>query len=125
MLPAFLVSGQLARESGLSPAFELGAAVGKPIQLTLGITRSAEKESLKVSIYGSADGETWEDKPVLTLPKKFYCGTYDAIVDLRNRPTVRYLRAEWQMRRWDLREQLPLFDFFIKAEEMRTATAAA
>jgi hypothetical protein len=123
MLPAFLVSGQLARESGQSPAFDLGAAVGKPLHLTLGITRIIEKESLKVSISGSADGETWE--PILSLPKKFYCGIYDATLDLRSWPVVRYLRAEWQMGRWGPREQMPLFDFFIKAEEMRTSTAAA
>ena len=125
MLPAFLVAGQLSRESGQGPAFDLGAAAGKPLHLTLGITRIVEQESLNVSIYASADGETWDEKPVLSLPQKFYCGTYDAFLDLRKKPAARYLRAKWRMHRWDLREPLPLFDFFIKAEEVRTATAAA
>jgi len=125
MLPAFLLNGQLARESGQGPALELGSAAGRPIHLTLGITRIVEQESLNVSIYGSADGETWGEKPILSIPKKYYCGTYDATLDLRSRPAVRYLRAEWQMRRWDLREPVPLFDFFIKADEMKTATATA
>jgi len=125
MLPAFLLSGQVARESGQGPALDLGAAAGRPIHLTLGITRIVQQESLNVSIYGSSDGEHWDDKPVLSIPKKSYCGMYDTTLDLRNRPSVRYLRAEWQMGRWDPRQETPLFDFFIKADEVRTLTATA
>ena len=121
----YLLADQLQRESGQGPVFDLGAAAGKPLQLTLGITRIVEKESLNISIYASADGETWDDQPVLSLPQKFYCGTYNATLDLRNRPAIKFLRANWKMSRWDLREPVPLFDFFIKAEEVRSVACSA
>ncbi len=125
MLQTFLLAGQLSRESGQGPALDLGVAAGKPLHLTLGITRIVAQESLQVLIYASADGENWDDKPVLSLPKKSYCGTYNASLDLRERPAVKYLRATWQMQRWDPREPSPLFDFFIKAEETQSAVATA
>jgi len=40
--------------------------------LTLAITNIIEQESLDVSIFGSADGATWDPKPVAAFPQKFY-----------------------------------------------------
>ena len=32
--------------------------------------------------FTSADGETWEAKPVASLPQKFYVGEYPLLVDV-------------------------------------------
>ncbi|MEO8024839.1 MAG: hypothetical protein ABI823_00115 [Bryobacteraceae bacterium] len=80
---------------------------------------------MNIFIYGSADGETWESKPLFSFPKKSYCGSYPAYLDLSAKPGVRYLRAAWQMCRWDRNEPVPLFDFYIKAELARVAAAVA
>ena len=64
MLPNFLVPETDQCANGESEAIALGESKGKPISLTLGITRIIEQESLDVSILGSTDGEEWGAKPL-------------------------------------------------------------
>ena len=52
--------------------------------LTLGITRIIEQESLDLTIWGSANGDTWTQ--IAAFPQKFYCGTYSLLVDLTTAP---------------------------------------
>ncbi|MCP5117755.1 MAG: hypothetical protein GY953_43590, partial [bacterium] len=75
-LPNFLLPESVQRANGESDVVELGTAAGELLVLTLGITRIIEQESLDVSIWASADGENWGDKPLVAYPQKFYCGTY-------------------------------------------------
>ena len=91
MLPNFLVPETVTRQNGASPEVELGSASGKPVLLTLGITRIIEQESLDVEVWGSADRTNWGDKPVLRFPQKFYCGTYSMLLNLADRPEVNFL----------------------------------
>jgi len=45
-----------------------------------------------VSIWGSADGETWTKKPLLKLPQQFYYrGTTKMILDLSLRPETKLI----------------------------------
>ena len=85
MLPAFLIEETTVRETGTGPALDLGASHGDTIILTFGITRIIEQESIDLSIWGSADGTDFGTKAIATFPQKFYCGTYQILVDLTDR----------------------------------------
>ena len=124
MLPNFLLPEFVAREDGLSPATELGAAQGKLLQLTLGINRIIEQESLDVSISGSPDGENWGAKPLLSFPQKFYCGTYTILLDPSGHSDIRFLRVQWKMGRWGRGEPKPLFGFYVFAQESQIPALA-
>jgi hypothetical protein len=122
LLPEFVT-----RQDGMGPAIELPEteqeAGAKPLMLTLGITRIVEREILDVSVWGSPDGRLWNQ--VASFPRKFYCGTYSIVVDLRRHPGVRYLRAQWHMGMWDMQEPKPLFGFYLHAEEVKLHHAGA
>jgi hypothetical protein len=123
MLPTFLLPDIVAREDGVGTEVALDSAKGKLLQLTLGIDRILEQESLDVSLWGSPDNEHWER--LCAFPQKSYCGTYSMLLDLTRRTQVRYLRAQWSMRRWAASDRGPLFGFHIFAEEARFRTAGA
>lgn len=118
LLPNFLVPESVQRADGESEAFALGPLKGKLIVLTLGITRIIEQESLDVSIWGSADGADWGERPLAAFPQKFYCGTYTIVVDLSKHPEVSYLKARWKMSRWGRGDPKPLFGFYLYAEAL-------
>ncbi|MBI5280459.1 MAG: hypothetical protein HY858_02165 [Candidatus Solibacter usitatus] len=86
--------------------------------MTLGINRIIEQESLDLTIWASADGQNWGDKPVAAFPQKFYCGVYTLMVDLTNRPDARYVRAAWKLSRWGRGEPTPLFGVYVFAEQV-------
>lgn len=117
MLLAFLVPEMVVREDGSGPVLDLGPSQGKPLTLTLGITRVVEQESLELSVWGSAGEDNWGAKPLLVFPQKFYCGVYPMTLDLSAHPEVRYLRAQWKVNRWGRGLPTPLFGFYVFAEE--------
>jgi hypothetical protein len=125
MLPNFIVPEAEFRTGGESEALELGDSRGKLLSLTLGITRIIEQESLDVSILGSADGQAWDETPLLTFPQKFYCGTYMILLDLAAHPEIAWLKAKWKMDRWGRGEPTPLFGFYLFAEEAAGIPALA
>src|SRR6266568_2174560 len=117
MVPNFLLEEQVVRQDGAGLPIDLGETRLEFLNLTLGITRIIEQESLDVSIWASADGENWGDKPVAAFPQKFYCGVYTILVDLTGHPNARYLRAHWKVNRWGRSEQKPLFDVYLFARQ--------
>ncbi len=125
MLPNFLLPETVVREEGKSPELEIGAAAGKALLVTLGVTRIIEQESLDVSVWGSADGTEWGAKPLLAFPQKFYCGTYQAVLDLARLPDVKVLRAQWKVNRWGRGEPKPLFGFYLFAQELAESVLTA
>jgi hypothetical protein len=124
MLPEFLLPETTVREAGTGPAVDLGEQSGGTVILTLGITRIIEQESIDLSIWGSADGTDWGAKPVASFPQKFYCGTYQILLDLGGHPDVRFLRAKWAVNRWGKGDSKPLFTIYLFAQAMRTQLAA-
>jgi hypothetical protein len=124
MKPKFLLSEQVVRENGTGPAIDLGESNLHLVKITLGITRNLEQESIDVAIYGSADGETFSEKPIAAFPQKFYCGVYPLELDLSESPDVRYLRVAWKVNRWGRGTPTPLFHIYVFAEPV-TALAAA
>lgn len=124
MLPQFLLPETTVREAGSGPDISLGEQQGSVLILTLGITRIIEQESLDVSIWGSADAKDWGAKPLISFPQKFYCGTYQILLDLSDRPDVKFLRAKWQVNRWGKGEPKPLFSIYLFVQAMQRQLAA-
>jgi hypothetical protein len=125
MLQEFLLPETTVREAGAGSEIDLGGQVGGTLLLTLGITRIIEQQSIDISIWGSADGTDWGAKPVASFPQKFYCGTYQIVLDLKDRPQVRYLRAKWQVNRWGKGDSKPLFTVYLFAQASQPELAAA
>ncbi len=124
MLPNFLVPESTVRDGGTGLVLSLDSSQGGMVLLTLGITRIIEQESLDVLIWGSSDGENWGDKPLLAFPQKFYCGTYQMLLDLSAHPETRFLRAQWKVNRWGRGDGKPLFGFYLFASEVAVRAAA-
>ena len=125
MLPAFLMPEAVLREAGTGPALSLGSTPGGVLILTLGITRIIEQQSLDVSIWGSSDGADWGTKPIISFPQKFYCGTYQLLLDLSQHPDVKHLRAKWAVSRWGRGDPKPLFGVYLFAQEAGKPVAAS
>ncbi len=119
MLPGFILPETTIREAGTGPVMDLGDSRGAHLLLTLGVTRIIEQESLDVSIWGSADNAEWGAKPLVAFPQKFYCGTYQILLDLGPHPDVRFLRAKYQAHRWGKGEPKPLFEAYVFAQELQ------
>ena len=98
---------------------------GETLLLSLGITRIIEQESIDVAIWGSQDGKDWGTKPVLTFPQKFYCGTYQILLDLSDHPDVQYVRAQWQVNRWGKGDPKPLFTVYLFIEQTQRQMMSA
>lgn len=123
MLAAFLLPEAVIREDGNGLELELGPARGRPLLVTMGITRTLEQQSLDMSVWGSGDNVSWGEKPLACFPQKFYCGSYQILLDLTERPEVRYLRAAWKVNRWGYSPQKPLFGLYVVIEESAQALA--
>ena len=117
MLPSFLMPESVIREDAEGPEISLGSAQGKVVLLTLGITRIIEQESIDVSVWGSPDRVNWSAKPLIAFPQKFYCGTYQLLLDLRDHPDIGYLRAKCKVQRWGRGDPKPLFGLFLFVQE--------
>jgi hypothetical protein len=119
MLPTFILPEITIREAGSGPAMDLGDSRGGLILVTLGITRIIEQESLDISIWGSADNAEWGAKPLVAFPQKFYCGTYQILLDLRAYPDVQFVRVKYQAHRWGKGEPKPLFGAYVFAQQIQ------
>lgn len=119
MLQDFVLPETTIREAGTGPAMDLGDSRGGLILVTLGITRIIEQESLDVSIWGSPDNAEWGAKPLVAFPQKFYCGTYQILLDLREHPDIRHVRAKYQAQRWGKGDPKPLFGAYLFAQEVQ------
>ncbi len=100
-----------------TPVDVLGLS-SRVVLLTLTITDVIEQESLVVSIYGSADGVTWSEKPLIAFPQKFYRGEHPLLLDLSDKPDVKMLRAHWEVARWGRGVETPMFEFELRVREV-------
>jgi len=124
MTPQFLLPEITIREAGTGPEISLGDQRGEMVILTLGITRIIEQESLDVAVWGSADGTDWGVKPIARFPQKFYCGTYQLLVDLSKFEQAKYLRVKWGVNRWGKGDSKPLFTMYLFVQVMDRHLAA-
>jgi hypothetical protein len=118
----FFLPESVAHQDGAGPVIGLDEDRGKPLLLTLGITRTIEQESLEISLWGSPDKENWQ--VLATFPQKFYCGTYSLLLDLSRQFDIGYLRVQWKMSCWGRSDAGPLFGFYLLAEEAKLHAVA-
>ena len=91
---------------------------GKTCLLTLNITKIVEQEALDVSVWGSADGTTWDAKPLAVFPQKFYAGQHPLLLDLTERADVQFVRAHWEVNRWGRGSETPMFEVSLQMREV-------
>jgi hypothetical protein len=125
MLPNFLIPETVIREAGTGPELSVGSAPGGLLLLTLGITRIIEQQSLDIAILGSPDNSDWSAKPLISFPQKFYCGTYQLLLDLSQHADVKFLRAKWHASRWGRGDPKPLFGIYLFVQDASKQVAMA
>ena len=103
---------------GDGPALDISRAEGRVFLLTLAITNIVEQESLDVGIFGSADGATWDAKPVAAFPQKFYREEVPLLLNLTAQPEVKFVRAHWEVGRWGRGPETPMFEFSVALREI-------
>ena len=119
MIDALLLPvGTVVSASGDSAPVELTAAASRVFLLTLSIAGVIEQESMEVSLFTSADGTTWDAKPLATLPQKFYVGEYPLLVNLSAWPEAKFVRAHWDVNRWGRGAKMPRFEASLRLREV-------
>ncbi|HUI83966.1 MAG TPA: hypothetical protein VL240_07075 [Candidatus Binatia bacterium] len=119
MLDAFLVPfNSVVTAKGDSEALDISGAANPVFLLTLSVGSIVEQESIELSVFTSADGATWETKPVASLPQKFYVGEYPLLVDLSAQPNAKFLRAHWEVTRWGRGPTTPRFEIAVRVREV-------
>lgn len=119
MMEAFVVpENTVVNAKGDGPALDMSASDGKIFLLTLAITNIIEQESLDVGIFGSVDGVAWDAKPIVAFPQKFYREEVPLLLNLTNRPEVRFIRAHWDVNRWGRGDEIPMFEFCVTLREV-------
>ena len=119
MIDALLVADKtVVNAKGDGPTVDVGASGNRVFLLTLGITNIIEQESFELSVFGSADGASWDAKPLVSYPQEFYRGEYPLILDLTAHPEVKFIRAHWEVARWGRGVETPMFEFGVRLKEI-------
>ena len=119
MVDTFLVPEHtIVTEKGDGPSADLSGAANRVLLLILKITNIVEQESLDLSIFGSGDGTSWGQKPLVSFPQKFYRGETPMLLDLTQQADVRFLRAHWEVNRWGRGPEKSMFEFQVQVKEV-------
>ena len=101
--------------SGDGQAFEVAPGGPRLFVIRLDLSKTIEQQSLELSVWGSADGQSWGTMPLLKFPQRFYAGSTQMVLDLTARPEVRFIRARWDLNRWGRVRPEPMFRFTVTA----------
>ena len=119
MVDTFLVAeATTVTAKGDGSAVDISTASHRVFLLQLNITRILEQQALDVSVFGSADGNTWGQKALTAFPQKFYRGEHPLLLDLRQQPEIRFLRAHWDVNRWGRGPETAMFQFQLRLREV-------
>ncbi len=119
MIDVFLVpENTVITAKGDSELLDVSVAANPALLATLTITKIVEQEAIDISFFTSADGTTWEAKPVASLPQKFYVGEYPLLVDLSKAAGAKFLRAHWEVNRWGRGPVTPNFEISLRVREI-------
>ena len=122
MIDAFLVpENTVVTAKGDSEPLDVSAAANPVFLATLSVNKIVEQESIEVTFVTSADGATWEAKPVASLPQKFYPGEYPLLVDMSQANGAKFLRAHWDVNRWGRGPVTPSFEISLRLREVPAA----
>lgn len=119
MIETLLVpENSVLNAKGESQPIDISAAQSRVFLLTLKIAAIVEQESLDISIFGSADGATWEPKALATFPQRFYRGETPILLDVSEQPAVKFVRAHWDVNRWGRGPEEPMFEISLSVREV-------
>ena len=119
MIDAFLLPlNTVVTAKGDSEPLDVSGAANPVFLLTVSITSIVEQEAIDISLFTSADGITWDTKPVASLPQKFYPGEYPLLVDLSAANNAKFVRAHWEVNRWGRGSTAPKFEIGIRLREV-------
>ena len=119
MIDSHLIpAGTVITAKGDGAPAEISSTTNRVFLITLRIAKIVEQESLDISLWGSADGNAWGDKPLLAFPQKFYAGEHPVLLDLTAQPQVRFLRAHWEVNRWGRGSETPMFEIELRLQEV-------
>ncbi len=111
-------AGTTVTAKGDGQPIELQSTGSRVFLVTLSITKIIEQESLDVSLFGSADGATWEPKSLAAFPQKFYAEESPLLLDLTASPSIKFVRAHWEVARWGRGTETPMFEFGVTMKEV-------
>ena len=111
-------SGTVVTAKGDGPTVDLSGTSNRVFLVTLSITRIIEQESLDVSIFGSSDGAAWEPKSLAAFPQKFYTEESPLLLDLSATPSIKFVRAHWEVARWGRGTETAMFEFSVTIKEV-------
>lgn len=119
MIDTYLVPEKtVVTAKGDGEAVDVSGAQTRVFLASLRITDVQEQQSIDVSIFGSADGAAWEAKPLASFQQSFYCGELPLLLDLSEKPEVKFLRAHWDVNRWGRGPETPRFEFHVALKEV-------
>jgi hypothetical protein len=126
MVNGFLVPEKtVITAKGDGAPVEIGGAGKRVFLLTLRISKIVEQESMDLSIWGSADGANWGEKPLIAFPQKFYTGEHPLLLDLSATADIKFLRAHWEVNRWGRGSEVPMFETTLLVREVPKEVLAA
>jgi len=123
--PKSLLLEAVRNGDGMGPVVDLDDCCGKLLVVTLGITDVVERTGLNVSVWGSSDQNDWGAKPLVTFRQRQYCGVYSMLLNMAQNPSIRWLRVQWNMKRWGKGERAPTFGFQVFLEESGARVSGA
>ena len=119
MIDVFLVpENTVVTAKGDSEPLEISGAASPVFLATLSVAKIVEQESIEVLFFTSADGTTWDAKPVASLPQKFYPGEYPMLLDLSQANGSKFVRAHWEVNRWGRGPVTPSFEIGLRVREI-------
>ena len=110
---AFLIEEQIITSNGEGIPIPVGAIADSVATVSFGVMESQEQQSIEVVVLRSADGENWDETPVLAFPQRFYAGTSAMTLDLRKHPDTAFLKAKWTVNRWGRGPLTPQFRAYL------------
>lgn len=97
---------------------DIGGTGNRVFLLTLNIGQVVEQESIDIAIFGSADGATWDPKPLAMFPQRFYAGETPLLLDAREHATIKFIRAQWDVNRWGRGPKEVMFEVGLTLREV-------
>jgi hypothetical protein len=95
--------------TGDGASHDVSGSATRTFLCSMAIGDQLEQESVDLSVWGSADGQSWGTMPLLRMPQRFYRGETRQVLDLTLKPEVKFVRAKWELARWGRVAPHPMF----------------
>lgn len=119
MFDAYLIPEKTTiTAKGDGEAIDVSGVARQVFLVGLRIAEVVEQEAIDVAVFGSVDGATWDAKPLLSFPQKFYPSETPMLLDLGGRAEVKFVRAHWEVNRWGRGPEEPRFVIDVRIREV-------